>query len=413
MSRDRREYLLQLPLRPGATPLKHAPEYEAWLVEAMEHGGNDAFWAQNNILDDPGRYKDIPVYLVGGWYDSWAGNTSANYQALSRTIKGPVYLIMGPWIHGQQALHDHGQVEFGEDAAITDQLSWRRAWFDRWLKGADNAIGKDAPFLTPVRIFVMGTGDGHKTPNGLLYHGGYWRDEQEWPLARTRHVDYFLHADGSLTTQAPTVDSSSTTYDFDPRDPVPSVGGNVSSSEGILLQGAYDQRGGEHIWNWTHPLPLSARRDVLVFQTEPLAADLEVTGEIEVKLWASSSAVDTDFTAKLVDVYPASEDFPNGFDLLLEDGIVRGRYRESLQYEKLLEPGAAYEFTIKLYPTSNVFKRGHRIRLDISSSNFPRFDVNPNTGEPLNRHRRFVIATNTVYHEAGRRSRVILPIIPS
>jgi hypothetical protein len=413
MSRDRRHYLLNLPLRPGTTPLKHAPEYEQWLVEAMEHGCDDDFWAQNDILADPARYKDIPVYLVGGWYDSWAGNTSANYQALSKAIKGPVYLIMGPWIHGQQAQHAHGQVEFGPDAAIADQLAWRRAWFDRWLLGRDTAVGREAPFATPVRIFVMGTGDGHKTPDGLLYHGGYWRDEQEWPLARTRHTAYYLHLDGSLSTTPPAESASSTTYDFDPRNPVPSVGGNVSSADGILLQGAYDQRGGDHIWNWTQPLPLSSRRDVLVFQTEPLQADLEITGEIEVKLWASSSAVDTDFTAKLIDVYPPSVDFPNGFDLLLEDGIIRGRFRESLKYEKLLTPGEPYEFTIRLYPTSNVFKRGHRIRLDVSSSNFPRFDVNPNTGEPLNRHRRLVVAANTVFHESGRPSRVILPVIPA
>jgi len=412
MSRDRRHYLLNLPLRPGTTPLKHAPEYERWLVEAMEHSANDDFWAQNDILDNPTRYKDIPVYLVGGWYDSWAGNTSANHKALSLAIKGPVYLIMGPWIHGQQAQHAHGQVDFGAEAAIEDQLGWRREWFDRWLKNKDTSVGKSAPFATPVRIYVMGTGDGSRTPDGLLNHGGYWRDEQEWPLARTQHTDFYLHADGSLFTHPPTEIDSSTAYDFDPGDPVPSVGGNVSSADGILLQGAYDQRGGDHIWNYTTPLPLSARRDVLVFQTEPLEADLEVTGEIEVKLWASSTAVDTDFTAKLIDVYPASEDFPGGFDLQLEDGIVRGRFRESLQYEKLLDPGTPYEFTIKLYPTSNVFKRGHRIRLDISSSNFPRFDVNPNTGEPLNHHRRMVVATNTVYHDAAHPSRVLLPVIP-
>jgi uncharacterized protein len=413
MSRDRRQYLLSHPLRSGTTPLKLAPEYERWLVEAMEHGGNDEFWAQNNILDNVERYKDIPVYLVGGWYDSWAGNTSANYKALSKAIKGPVYLIFGPWIHGQQAQHAHGQVEFGAEAAIKDELAWRRAWFDRWLKGNEESFGQTTPFKTPVRIYVMGSGDGRKTPEGLLNHGGYWRDEHEWPLARTRYTDYFLHADGSLSTQSPAEEASSTSFDFDPRDPVPSVGGNVSSADGILLQGAYDQRGGEHIWNWTKPLPLSVRRDILVFQSEPLVSDLEVTGEIEVKLWASSSTLDTDFTAKLIDVYPASEDYPGGFDLLLEDGIVRGRFRESLQYEKLLEPGTPFEFTIKLYPTSNIFKRGHRIRLDISSSNFPRFDVNPNSGDPLNRHRRMVVATNTVYHNRARPSRVVLPIIPS
>ncbi len=413
MSRDRRHYILNLPLRPGTTPLKHAPEYERWLVEAMEHGANDVFWSQNSIIDEPQRYKDIPVYLVGGWYDSWGASTTANYAALSKTINGPVYLIMGPWVHGQQGNHAHGQVEFGEQAAIADPIAWRRQWFDRWLKGIEGPFGREAPFRTPVRIFVMGTGDGHKTADGLLNHGGSWREEQEWPLARTRYTNYYLHADGLLSTDAPAEEHASTTYDFDPHDPVPSVGGNVSSAQGILIQGAWDQRGGEHIWNGQEPIPLSARRDVLVFQTEPLTADLEVTGEIEVKLWASSSAVDTDFTAKLIDVYPASGDYPGGFDLNLEDGIVRARFRDSLTAEQLMAPGTVYEFTIKLYPTSNVFKRGHRIRLDVSSSNFPRFDVNPNTGDPLNRHRRMVIAANTIYHDRARPSHIVLPVIPA
>ena len=152
---------------------------------------------------------------------------------------------------------------------------------------------------------------------------------------------------------------------------------------------------------------------MLVFQTEPLEHDVEVTGEIEVRLFASSSAVDTDFTAKLIDVYPPSADWPGGFDLNIGDGIVRGRFRKSLQEEILMTPGETYEFTIKLYPTSNIFKKGHRIRVDISSSNFPRFDVNPNTGEPLNRHRRMLVATQTIHHNASRPSRIVLPIIPT
>ncbi len=413
MSADRREYLRNLPLRRGTTPLKHAPDYEAWLVEAMQRGINDEFWARINVLEGIRHYKDIPTYLVGGWYDSWGGNTTANFVALTEAIKGPVYLIMGPWIHGMQGSHAHGQVNFGPDAAIADQLAWRIEWFDRWLKDADNAVGKTAPFASPVRIFVMGTGDGRKGADGRLQHGGYWRHEQEWPLARTQCTPYYIHAGGSLSTDAPVEPSSATSYDFDPKNPVPSIGGNVSSADGILLQGGYDQRGGEHIWNWQQPIPLSARNDVLVFQSEPLEADLEVTGEIEVKLWASTSAVDTDYTAKLIDVYPPSEEYAAGFDLNLEDGILRGRFRESLAYEKLMQPGEVYELTIRLYPTSNVFKRGHRIRLDISSSNFPRFDVNPNTGEPLNQHRRTVVATNTIYHNASHPSHIVLPVIPS
>ena len=412
MADTRFGYLPLLPLRKGATPLKLAPEYEEWLIEAMRHGADDEFWAQNNILADPSRYKDMPVYLVGGWYDSWAGNTTANFTALTKTLKSDVYLIMGPWIHGAQTKSAHGQVEFGAEAAIADQLAWRKEWFDHWMKGADNSVGKAAPFASKVRIFVMGSGDGHKDEKGKLFHGGAWRDEREWPLARTRSTPYYFGSEGKLAADKPAAVAATTSYQHDPHNPVPTLGGNISSGNDILQQGAWDQRGGKDFWLWPQPIPLSARRDVVVFETEPLSEDVEVTGEIEVKLWASSSAVDTDFTAKLIDVYPPSADWPGGFDLNLTEGIVRARFRESLKVEKLMEPGTVYPFTIKLYPTSNVFKKGHRIRVDIASSSYPRFDVNPNTGEPLAQHRRMVIATNTLYHDAKHPSHVVLPVIP-
>lgn len=413
MGENRFHYLLNLPLRRGTTPLKFSPEYEDWLVEAMRHGTDDEFWLQNNIVDHADRYKDIPVYLVGGWYDSWAGNTTANFGALTQAHKNPVYLIMGPWIHGAQRASSHGQVDFGKDAAIADELAWRLEWYDHWLKGLDNSVGKAAPFATKVRIFVMGTGDGHKTDKGLLNHGGFWRDEREWPPARARLTHYYFQPNGGISTQtAADARKPSTAFTFDPRQPVPTIGGCISSGDGIMLQGAWDQRGGPHIWNWPLPLPLSARNDIVVFQTEPLAEDIEVTGELEVKLWASSSAVDTDFTAKLLDVYPPSSDYPGGFDLNITDGIVRARFRETLKQERLMKPGTIYPFTIRLYPTSNVFKKGHRIRVDISSSNFPRFDVNPNTGEPLNDHRRVISAVNTIYHDRAHPSHIVLPVIP-
>jgi putative CocE/NonD family hydrolase len=411
MADQRIQYLLNLPLRPGTTPLKLAPEYEQWLVEALGHGINDDFWRQNNIVDYPQQYKDVPAYLVGGWYDSWASNTTANFVALTKTIRGPVYLIMGPWIHGQQGQSSHGHVSFGPAAAIPDPLAWRREWYDHWLKGIDNSVGKAEPFRTKVRIFVMGSGDGSKNEKGMLVHGGYWRDEQEWPLARARAINYYLWPNGGLRDRQPPADAGATSLQFDPRHPVPTIGGNISSNDGIMLQGAWDQRGGPHIWNGQEPLPLSARNDILVFQTEPLPADLEVTGELAVRLWVSSSAVDTDFTAKLVDVYPPSSSWPGGFDLNIGDGIQRMRFRDSLQKESLIEPGKIYPITIKLYPTSNIFKRGHRIRVDVSSSNFPRFDVNPNTGEPLNQHRRRVVAVNTVHHDADHPSHIVLPVI--
>ncbi|QDV18545.1 Cocaine esterase [Gimesia panareensis] len=412
MAENRMEYLKRLPLRKGMTPLKLAAEYEDWLVAGMQHGANDDFWIQNNIIDYPEKYKDIPVYLVSGWYDSWSSNNTANFQVLSKTIKGPVYMIMGPWIHGQQGSYSHGQVTFGKAAAIADPLGWRKEWYDHWLKGKENSVGKAAPFQTPVRIFVMGTGDGAKTVDGKLNHGGYWRNEQEWPLKRTVYTKFHLQPEGGLGTSAPEVKAAKTSLLFDPDHPVPTIGGNISSGNDILVQGGWDQKGNEKIWNFTHPTPLSARDDVLVFQTAPLKEDLEVTGELAVKLWISSSAKDTDFTAKLVDVYPPSSDFPGGFDLNIGDGIIRTRFRDSLKEEKLMKPGEIYPVTIKLYPTSNVFKKGHRIRVDISSSNFPRFDVNPNTGEPLNDNRLKQTAINTVYHDAAHPSHILLPVIP-
>jgi len=413
MAGERHEYLKLQPPRPGATPLKLAPEYESWLIEAMRHGANDSFWNQNNIVDFPEQYSDIPVYLVGGWYDSWAGNTTANYMALSKRLKSDVYLIMGPWIHGAQGNFSHGQVSFGKDAAIPDPLAWRKVWFDHYLNDAESGVGKAQPFQTKVRIYVMGTGDGRKDEKGLLNHGGSWRNENEWPLARAVATPFYLNREGSLSTTKPAGGEASTSFTFDPKDPVPTIGGNISSQNDIMLQGAWDQKGGPHVWNWLKPIPLSARNDILVFQTEPLPADTEVTGEIEVKLWIASTAVDTDFTAKLVDVYPPSKDFPGGFDMNIGDGIVRARFRDSLKEEKFMEPGKVYPVTVKLYPTSNVFKKGHRIRVDISSSNFPRFDVNPNTGEPLAQNRRIETCVSTVYHDADRPSQIVLPVIPA
>lgn len=412
LAANRRQYLSNLPLKRGATPLKFAPEYESWLVEAMKHGSNDDYWDQVDVLDNASRYQDIPVYLVDGWYDSWAGNAVANYIALSKKNRGPVYLIMGPWTHGGQEDSWHGQVSFGESAAFSNSFEWLEVWYDHWLKGADNEVGHKEPFASRVRIFVMGNGDGTKDANGKLRHGGFWRDEKEWPLARTRYTNYYLQPKGLLSPALPPVSTPSTTYDFDPNDPVPTIGGNVSSHDGLLLQGAYDQRGNPDVWNFSEPVPLSSRHDVIVFQTKPLKEDIEITGPLAVTLYASSSQPDTDFTAKLVDVYPSSSDFPAGFDLLIEDGIIRGRFRDSLKVEKLMTPGQVYKFTIELYPTSNVFKKGHRIRLDISSSNFPRFDVNPNTGEPLNENRRVAVARNTIYYDRAHPSHITLPVIP-
>ncbi len=404
-----REYVRALPLRPGTTPLKFAPDYETWLIEAMRHGDNDSFWTDmgSSVIDHIAEYKDIPVYHVTGWYDSWGTQVAnLNYVELAKAKKSPQRLIVGPWTHGGQGLSYSGIADFGSHAAI-DLAALRLRWYDRWLKGEQNGVDTEAP----VRIFVMGAGEPHKTSQGRLFVGGYWRDEREWPLARTKEMPYYLHADGTLSTRTPGA-SQPTTYRFDPLNPVPTIGGSVSS-EGVLMpRGAQDQRCTPDHWLCKDSLPLSARSDVLVFQTPPLDRDMEVTGRLVVKLWGATDGPDTDFTAKLIDVYPPNADYPAGVDLSVADSIVRGRYRESLKSAKMLTPNQPAEFTIEMYPTSLVFRKGHRIRVDISSSNFPRFDVNPNTGEPLNQQRQWRVARNSIYHDAQHPSRIILPVIP-
>jgi hypothetical protein len=405
-----RDYVRSLPLRPGTTPLKFAPDYEAWLVEAMSHGEYDAFWKDSgsSVIDHLAEYKDIPAYHTTGWYDSWGTQVAnLNYVELRRTKKSLQRLIVGPWIHSSENRSYAGEAQFTDDAAL-DLAAFQLRWFDHWLKGVDNGVDREPP----VRIYVMGGGDAHKTPEGRIFVGGHWRDEQEWPLARTAPTPYYLHANGVLSPEKP-ADDQPITYLFDPRNPVPTLGGNVSSQGTLMFQGAADQRCRLDFWLCSDTKPLSARNDVLVFQTPPLTGNIEVTGRLIVKLWAASNALDTDFTAKLVDVYPPSADFPAGVDLSIADSIVRARYRNGLDKAELLKPGQPYEFTIEMYPTSLVFKRGHRVRLDISSSNFPRFDVNPNSGEPLNNNRRWQVAENTVYLDTKHPSQFILPVIPA
>ncbi len=412
MMEHRLEYLANLPLRRGTTPLKFAPSTRIGWSRPWRTAATTISGSRTTSPTTRRPTKTYPsIWSAAGTTPGQATPRATTWRCAPK-IKGPVYLIMGPWIHGAQGASQHGQVSFGAEAAIRDPRAWRLQWYDHWLKGTDNSVGKAAPFASRVRIFVMGTGTGKKTSDGHLDHGGTWRDEQEWPLARAKATPYYLQEGGALFAAAPSAAEAATSFAFDPAHPVPTIGGNISSGGGILLQGAWDQRGGPHVWNAPQAIPLSAHNDILVFQTEPLAEDLEVTGELLVKLWIKSSARDTDFTAKLLDVYPPSADFPAGFDLNIGDGIQRARFRESRTNEVLLQPGEVYPLEITLYPTSNVFKRGHRIRVDISSSNFPRFDLNPNTGEPLNDNRRRQIATNTVLHDAAHPSHIVLPVIP-
>ena len=226
--------------------------------------------------------------------------------------------MIGPWVHGSQNSRVAGEVEFTPEAGI-DLLAFRLRWFDRWLRLDKNDVDLDPPVL----LYIMGTGDDRRSPAGRLRHGGFWRAEHEWPLERTLPTTFYLTAEGSLANDPPSIAQSHTTYTYDPKHPVPTVGGNISSNQGLMQSGGYDQRGRADTHAALNELPLSERRDVLVFRTPPLASDLEVTGTTLVKLWVASTAPDTDFTAKLIDEIPPNPDYPLGFDLNLGDSIFR------------------------------------------------------------------------------------------
>jgi putative CocE/NonD family hydrolase len=291
---------------------------------------------------------------------------------------------MGPWVHPASRFTHAGDVDFGK-ASVLDLNQIELRWFDHWLKGRDNGAEQDPP----LHIFVMGSNT--------------WRDEQEWPLARTQFTPYYFHSkgkanslmgDGSLSTEAPDEEPPDR-FVYNPAFPVQTRGGNTCCNPELVPWGGYDQQSIEY------------RSDVLVYTSEPLEEDLEVTGPVIAKVFASTDGRDTDFTAKLVDVHP------DGYALNLCDGIIRGRYRESTSTQKLLEPGEVYEFTIDLWPTSNVFLKGHKVRVEISSSNFPRFDRNPNTGNTFGQDDELRVAQQTVLHDRTRASGIILPVIPS
>ncbi len=409
---DIRDWLTALPFRKGLNPLSVAPNFEDYILTMMTHGDYDEYWKQLDInwAEYYDQTADIPTLLISGWYDSYCGGTTKNFLGLKKHLTAPVHLLMGPWTHSGNTRSYAGDVEFGPDAAIVDfHREFHLRWMDRFLKGKET----DSRDELPVRVFVMGTGDGHKDTNGRMVHGGYWRSETTWPIPGTALTPFYFHPDGALRPEPPSEEIPPTTYTYDPTDPVPTIGGAFSSTSPVFEPGAYHQAEREDLYGSVPPyLPLKARRDVVVFQTDPLEEPVEVVGPIEIEIYVSSTAVDTDFTAKLVDVYPPSSDFPSGFEMNLTDGILRARYRNSPSTQELLQPGKIYKLVIEPFPTANVFKKGHRIRVDISSSNFPRFDVNPNTGEPLGRQRSMATADNFIYHDTSHLSRVVLPLVP-
>lgn len=321
----------------------------------------------------------IPSFNIGGWYDIFLGDTIASYLAMT-AAGAPARLLIGPWSHSSQG-RSVGELDFGVAAQAgminlqTDLHGAQLRWFDHWLKGLDTGL-MDEP---PVKIFVMGA--------------NVWRDEAEWPLARALAVPFYLHANGRLGLDAPEAEAPDT-YHYDPSDPVPSLGGSTLMPP-PFPSGPFDQQA------------IEARADVLVYTTGLLERDTEVTGPVHVHLWAASSAPDTDFVARLTDV------FPDGRSINLADGILRARYRQAAAGEapSLIEPGRPYLYIIDLWATSNVFKAGHRIRLQITSSSFPRWDRNPNTGHPFGQDAELAVAEQTILHDGDHPSFVLLSLV--
>lgn len=414
-AQDIRDWMAVNPWRPGHSPLAAAPEYEDFVLEQWRNELFDEYW-KLPALYGRGFYAtwpDVPMVHLCSWFDPYALTAIENFQALSRAKAAPVKLVLGPWTHGQRSVTYAGDVDFGPAATLDgniapDYIALRRAWFDRHVRGQMN-VPDYLP--SPVRIFVMGGGSGRRNDAGRLDHGGRWRDEADWPLPHSQSTKLYLHSDGTMDHWLAADDGGVLEYDFDPRRPVPTIGGAIASGAPVMAAGSFDQRTHAGVFGATAPYgPLAARDDVLVFQTQPLAGAVEVTGQVVANLWVSSSAPDTDFTIKLLDVYPPSEDYPNGCAINLAHGILRMRFRESFDRATLMEPDVVYQIQLATYPTSNLFAKGHRIRIDISSSNFPHFDVNPNTGAPAGTLSEPVVARNRIHVNRDQPSHVVLPI---
>lgn len=359
---------------------RNAQFYRDWIA----HPDYDAYWKKINaeeMFDQIG----IPVHTFGGFFDIFSQGTVRGFTGISKkgateTARKGSNMVIGPWGHGSS--RKFGDLDFGEHGHV-DAHALELRWFDYWLKGVQNGLDKEPP----VKIYLMGRNE--------------WRLENEFPLARTQYKKMFLHSagrangsqgDGRLSWDAPGEEKADT-YRYDPENPVPSLGGNNCCGTPTPA-GPKDQR------------PLENRPDILVYTSDYLQDPVEVTGPVKLVLHASSDALDTDFVAKLIDVYP------DGRSLNMAEGIVRARYREGTDKPKMLEPGKTYEMTIDMVATSVEFQKGHRIRVDVTSSHFPQFDRNPNTGEEFGKGNAVKVAKQTVHHSRAAASHIVLPVIP-
>jgi putative CocE/NonD family hydrolase len=357
-----------------------APWYFDWLA----HPDDGADWAFADVTAAHGSIG-VPALSLSAWHDSNYGPigaitnfTGVRARGASEAARRGQRLVLGPWDHGDPGIAETrvGELDYGGNAPI-DYFGLVLRWHDRWLRGIPNGVDAGAP----VRLFVMGE--------------NVWRDENEWPLARARPTAYYLRSNGDaaeagrLSEEPPPAGEAADRYDYDPRDPV--------VIENFEVMGPRDRSG------------LETRRDLLVYTTPPLAGDVEVTGPVSARLWIASSAVDTDFMVMLLDVHPDGR----AYNVMpIEAGVLRARYRESQAAPRLLTPGEPVEITIGDMVTSNLFRRGHRIRLHVTSSRFPVFDRNLNTGEAPAGATRPVVARQTILHDDAHPSHVVLPIVP-
>ena len=353
----------------------------------LQHPTYDEYWSRINVQDRLGEVE-VPSVHVGGWFDLFSASTFASFNALRQHGRTPAArqpkLIVGPWPHAISASTKTGDVDFGAASMLDLNVEGLR-WLDYWLKGIDTGIAAQAP----LRLFIMGL--------------NAWRDEQKWPLARTDWQRWYFHSrghantllgDGVLSPTAP-AEELADSFVYHPLYPVPTTAGGTCCWPHVVPWGPYDQR------------DVEMRTDVLCYTSAPLEQDLEVTGPIKVVLYAASDCRDTDWTAKLIDVWPS------GYAMSLCDGIQRASYRESLSEPSPIQPGEVYRYEIDLAVTGNVFLKGHQIRVEISSSNFPHYARNLNTGEPVATGREIRVAHQTVLHTRAYPSHIVLPVIPA
>lgn len=342
-----------------------------------EHQTNDEWWHQFHHRPDTVR---VPIFQQGGWFDPYSGSHLRMFAAIGSRV--PNRVLIGPWSHEEEVETFRGDVDFGH-RSVTVIRDHELAFYDRFLKEEDG----DWDERPPLELFVMGANE--------------WRGEDEWPLAGTAFTPWYLRRGGGLSVETPAADEPADRYDYDPADPVPTIGGVNSvltmtqGAETPILPGPRDQR------------VLEVRPDVLSYSSDVLERDLDVVGPVEMVLYAASSAKDTDWIVRLSDVYP------DGRAIFMTEGIIRARYRGGLDGDtvELLEPGEVAEYRIRCYPTANVFQRGHRLRLDVTSSSFPRFSRNLNTGEDVGTGTRMEVAHQTVLHTDRYPSHVALPVV--